>query len=268
MVNSFVLMKLGGSLITDKKRVGVARHAAIRRLAGEIAAIAGSPKAPRLLVGHGSGSFGHAAAAEGGLFPGTDARKKLDAIAETRRRASDLNVLVVAALFEAGARPISFAPSSFLHAEDGRVVGRFLEPVFSALDRGLLPVVYGDVVLDATRGATVVSTEAVFLIVAQEAARRGRAIARAIWLGETDGVHDGDGSTIGHMTATKAGKSARRVSGASGTDVTGGMALRLRTVSVLAKAGIASAIVDGRKPGALAKAVAGREAGGTRVDSR
>ena len=268
MSRPFVLVKLGGSLITDKKRAGVARHAAIRRLAREFAALTASSKAPRLLVGHGSGSFGHAAAARGGLLPGADARKKLDAVAETRRRASDLNRLVVAALIAEGARPFSFAPSSFLHAEDGRVTGRFLEPVFEALDRGLLPVVYGDVVLDATRGAIIVSTEALFLILAQEAARRKRTISRAVWLGETDGVDDGDGSTIAHMTASKAGRAARRVAGASGTDVTGGMALRLQAVSVLAKAGVASAIVDGRKPGALAKAVAGREAGGTRVGSR
>jgi isopentenyl phosphate kinase len=268
MARPIVLVKLGGSLITDKKRAGVARHAAIRRLAGEIAALAKSSKAPRLLIGHGSGSFGHAAAARGGLFPGTDATKKLDAIAETRRRASDLNRVMVAALIASGARPFAFAPSSFLHAEDGHVSGRFLEPVFTALERGLLPVIYGDVVLDASRGATVISTEALFLIVAKEAARRKRAIARVVWLGETDGVRDGDGSTIVRMTARKADKAARHVIGASGTDVTGGMALRLQAASALAKAGIASAIVDGRRPGALTKAVAGREAGGTRVDSR
>lgn len=268
MARPFVLVKLGGSLITDKKRAGVARHPAIRRLAGEIAALVARPRAPRLLVGHGSGSFGHAAAARGGLLPGADARKKLDAISETRRRASDLNRLVVAALIAEGARPFSFAPSSFLHAENGRVVGRFVEPIFEAMDRGLLPVVYGDVVLDAKRGAIIVSTEALFVILAQEAARRKRSISRAIWLGETDGVDDGAGSTIAHMTASKAHQAARRVSGASGTDVTGGMALRLKAVGVLAKAGVASAIVDGRKPGALAKAVVGRDAGGTRVGSR
>ena len=121
---------------------------------------------------------------------------------------------------------------------------------------------------DATRGAIIVSTEALFLILAQEAVRRSRAISRAVWLGETDGVDDGGGARISHMTASTAGRTSRRVSGASGPDVTGGMALRLQAVSVLAKAGVASAIVDGRKPGALAKAVAGRDAGGTRVGSR
>jgi isopentenyl phosphate kinase len=268
MAHSFVLVKLGGSLITDKKRPGVARLAAIRRLAREIATALKSPRGPRLLVGHGSGSFGHAAAAQGGLYPGANATKSMDAVVRTQRRAADLHQRVVAALMDAGARPFSFAPSSFLHAESGHVAGRFVDPVFDALERGLLPVVYGDVVLDRTRGAIILSTEALFVILAQEAARRNVPVARAVWLGETDGVAGEDGSTIARMTAGSAARAARRVTGASGTDVTGGMALRLRAVGVLAKAGIASAIVDGRKPGALARAIAGRGAGGTRVVSR
>jgi len=268
MARPFVLLKLGGSLITDKTRPGVARHAAIRRLAREIAAAARNPRVPRLLVGHGSGSYGHAAAADGGLTPGADATHRLDAIARTQRRAADLHRIVVAALANAGARPFSFAPSSFLSAANGRVTGFFVEPIFEALDRGLLPVVYGDVVLDRRRGAVIVSTEELFLVLAKEAARRSRPIARAVWLGETDGVRDDDGSTIARLSAAAALRIARRVMGASGVDVTGGMAIRLRAAGALAKAGVASAIVDGRKPGAIAVAIAGRETGGTRVDFR
>jgi len=268
MPRPFVLVKLGGSLITDKTRPGVARHAAIRRLARELAAAQRNPRAPRLLVGHGSGSYGHVAAADGGLTPGADATHRLDAIARTQRRAADLHRLVVAALGDAGARPFSFAPSSFLCATNGRVTGIFAEPVFEALARGLLPVVYGDVVLDRKRGAIVVSTEELFLVLAKEAARRKIPIARAVWLGETDGVHDGAGSTIARLSAGAASRVARRVAGASGVDVTGGMALRLRAAGILAKAGVASAIVDGRTSGAAAAAIAGRATGGTRVDLR
>jgi len=268
MARPFVLLKLGGSLITDKTRPGVARHAAIRRLAREIAAAARNPRVPRLLVGHGSGSYGHAAAADGGLTPGADATHRLDAIARTQRRAADLHRIVVAALSDAGARPFSFAPSSFLCAANGRVTGVFAEPLFEALERGLLPVVYGDVVLDRKRGAVIVSTEELFLVLAKEAARRKIRIARAVWLGETDGVRDGDGHTIARLLATAALRAARHVAGASGVDVTGGMALRLRAAGMLAKAGVASAIVDGRKPRAIAAAIAGRGTGGTRVDFR
>ena len=265
MPRPLVLLKLGGSLITDKTRPGVARHAAIRRLARELAAVARRPRAARLLVGHGSGSFGHQAAASGGLVPGADSRRSLDAIARTQRAAAELHRMVVAALADAGARPFSFAPSSFLHAANGRVTG-FFEPIFDALGRGLLPVVYGDVVLDTRRGAVVVSTEALFLILAKEAARRDHPVVRVVWLGETDGVRDRDGGTIPRLSAAEAKRESRRVTGASGVDVTGGMALRLLAAGTLAKAGVASAIVDGRRSGAIASAIAGRSQGGTRVD--
>ncbi len=265
MARPFVLVKLGGSLITDKTRPGVARHAAIRRIALELTAFALNPRAPRLLVGHGSGSFGHAAAASGGLTPGADASHRLAAIAHTQRRAAELHAIVLEQLADAGALPFSFAPSSFLSAANGRVNGVFAEPIFEALDRGLMPVVYGDVVLDRKRGAVIVSTEELFLILVKEAVRRRRPVGRAVWLGETDGVLDDHGGAIARMSKASALRTARGVAGASGVDVTGGMALRLRTAGALAQAGVRSAIVDGRKPGALAAAIAGRGAGGTQV---
>jgi len=268
MARGIVLLKLGGSLITDKTRPGVARPAMIRRLAKEIAAALRKSPGARVLVGHGSGSYGHAAASEGGLIRGADARRRRDAIAHTQLRAADLHRIVVAALADAGARPFSFAPSSFLHASGGRITGRFVEPIFAALTRGLLPVVYGDVVLDAKRGAVIVSTEELFVLIAKEAASRRIPVARAVWLGETDGVNDGDGAPIARLSSASALRTARRVNGASGLDVTGGMALRLRAAGALASTGVPSCIVDGRKPGTLAAAIAGVSPGGTRVDSR
>ncbi len=265
MARPIVLLKLGGSLITDKSRTGAARHAVIRRLARELAVAAANPRGPRLLVGHGSGSYGHAAAADGGLTRNADATRRLNGVSHTQRRAADLHRIVVAALADAGARPFSFAPSSFLYAVNGRVTGVFADPIFDALTHGLLPIVYGDVVLDRTRGAVIVSTEEVFGTIAKEAARRRVPIVRAVWLGETDGVRGVDGCTMAHLSATAALRVARRVTGASGVDVTGGMALRLRTTAALAKAGVPSLIIDGRERGSIAAAIAGRAPGGTRV---
>jgi isopentenyl phosphate kinase len=268
MARPVVFLKLGGSLITDKARPGVARHAVLRRLAREVAAIANGARGARVLLGHGSGSYGHPAAAGGGLTPGADARGRLDAISRTQHAAAGLHHLVIAALQDAGARPFSFAPSSFLSSSGGRVSGRFTGPIFSALNRGLLPVVYGDVVLDDARGAVVLSTEALFLLLAKEAAARRILVSRAVWLGETDGVHDSEGITIETLTPSQATRVARRVNGASGIDVTGGMALRLRAAGTLASAGVPSIIIDGRRAGALEQAVRGLFRRGTRVSSR
>ena len=285
MGGPIVLVKLGGSLITDKGRPGVARLEVIRRLAREVASLARRPGGPRLIVGHGSGSFGHAAAARSGLasatFDGTGrtsrsvkasakngSRPDPRSIAHTQRRAADLHAIVVAALEDAGARPFSLAPSSFMTCEGGRVAHVFADPVFAALDAGLVPVVYGDVVLDRSRGAVIVSTEEIFLALAREARTRRLTIRRAVWLGETDGVYDEEGSPVRRLSAAAAAKRAKAVSGASGVDVTGGMALRLRSTAALARRRVVSLIVDGRRRGALAAALNGHRSGGTMVEPR
>ena len=263
-----VLVKLGGSLITDKGRPGIARRTTIRRLAREIAALPRSNGAPRVVLGHGSGSFGHVAAAEGGLGSRTRHPARARGIAHTQHRAAELHAIVIEALDAAGAKPFSLAPSSFMTCSRGRVAKVFADPLFHALAAGLVPVVYGDVVLDRERGAVVVSTEEVFVALAREAARRGVLVARAVWLGETDGVFEAGGDTVGRLTAAGALRRSLRVSGAAGVDVTGGMALRLRSTAALARRSVPSFILDGRRPGSLAAAVAGRMNGGTRVLAR
>jgi isopentenyl phosphate kinase len=269
MAAPIVLVKLGGSLITDKARPGTARRTTIRRLAREIAALPKSGGAPRVVLGHGSGSFGHVAAVEGGLG-GSRGRKPARAvgIAHTQHRAAELHTIVVDALDLAGAKPFSLAPSSFMTCSSGRVAKVFADPLFHALDLGLVPVVYGDVVLDRERGAVVLSTEEVFVALAREATRRGVPVARAVWLGETDGVFEDGGDTVGRLTAAGALKRSLRVAGAAGVDVTGGIALRLRSTAALARRSVPSFILDGRRPGSLAAAVAGRMNGGTRVEAR
>jgi isopentenyl phosphate kinase len=61
-----LLLKLGGSLITDKLKVAHARLAVLERLAGEIGRARASMPQTSMVLGHGSGSFGHVVAARYG----------------------------------------------------------------------------------------------------------------------------------------------------------------------------------------------------------
>ena len=262
------LVKLGGSLITDKRRPGRARRSVIARLAGEIAASAAGLSSG-LIVGHGSGSFGHPEAARHGLRRGAgtglSGRGELAGVAETQARAAALHRLVVEALRAAGAAPFSLAPSSFMSASAGRPVGLALEPLLQALDGGLLPVTYGDVVLDRRQGATICSTETVFRSLVQALRRRGRVVARALWLGATEGVYDGRGELVEEVTAANLRRTLAAAGGAAGTDVTGGMRHRLETAAALARVGVDSWILDGRVPDRLTLTLAGKTVPGTHV---
>jgi isopentenyl phosphate kinase len=256
-----VLLKLGGSLITEKARpeTPTPRREVIARLAGEIAAAARDP-AFRLIVGHGSGSFGHVAARESGIAAGLRSPDQLPGAARTQERAAALHRLVIEALLAAGAAPFSLAPSSCLVAAAGRPVAFAAEPLLLALDAGLLPVLYGDVVTDREWGVSICSTENLFEILARTLIDDGRTVRRAVWLGETDGLYDQAGHTVPRLAAADFARTATATAAIgepSGTDVTGGMRHRVESSLALARLGIPSLLANGLTPGLLAAALAG-----------
>lgn len=230
-------------------------------MAGEIAG-----QGPfRLIVGHGSGSFGHVAARRFGIADGIRSADQLAGIPLTQQRAAALHRLIVEALSDAGALPYSIAPSSCLVSAGGRPASFAAEPLLLAFERGLLPVLYGDVVLDRERGISIASTEQVLETVARALLDRGWTIRRALWVGETDGLYDGQGRTIPRVSAADFEKAARAIGAPTGTDVTGGMRLRLETALALARMGVPSLLLNGLTPGALEKALRGEAVQGTEV---
>lgn len=270
MRDSLALLKLGGSLITDKTRPETARDGVIRRLARELVEVLGEPGAPRLVLGHGSGSFGHSAAARYGVHEGVQREpgtEDLRGVSHVQERAAALHARVLEALRTEGANPFSIAPSSALVAVAGRPTRVEAEPLVLALRAGLLPVVYGDVVMDRERGWSIASTEAVFLALVEELGRRGEIVARALWAGTTDGVLNEDGERLDEVRVDRAAPALAAAGAAAGTDVTGGMRHRLEAALELARRGIPSRVFDATVPGRLAAALRGEEVPGTRVVS-
>ena len=251
-----VLVKLGGSLITEKTDPrGAVRREVIARLASEIGSAA--PRmAERLVLGHGSGSFGHVAAREHGIAEGLRSPAQLSGISRTQERAAALHREVLEALAAAGLAPYSIAPSSCMVFSGGRPAELADEPLRLALGAGLLPVVYGDVVMDRGQGVAICSTERMLETLASRLSVR-----RVLWLGETDGVYGEDGRTLPRISSLE----GLRFASPAGTDVTGGMRHRVETALALAARGIRSAIFNGLTPGLLERALLGQSVPGTEI---
>lgn len=270
-----VLVKLGGSLITLKDRPDTPRPGVIDRLAREIAE-AWPNLEGGLILGHGSGSFGHAAAHDVGLLgDGASGRARLGSseglarmargAPHVQRKAAELHALVMAALRKVDLPAFSIAPSSGATASEARILSFQAQPFALALSGSLLPVTYGDVVMDRERGASILSTETVLAGLADSLPDHGWAVERAIWLGETDGIYDAEGVTVSRVSASLGERLRHSVGGSGATDVTGGMAHRLDTALALAARGVRSWIGDGTREGVLARALIGEEVGGTVV---
>ena len=264
VIPNLQFLKLGGSLITDKNTTSTVRPDVLARLAKEIAAVFAANPDMQLVLGHGSGSFGHKAAKKYGTHQGVHTSEAWRGYAEVWFQASALNRLVVEALQTAGLPAIAFPISAAAVTANGKVIAWNLAPLKNALEQGLLPVVYGDVVTDTELGGTILSTEDIF----QHLALQFKP-SRILLAGIEAGVWaDFPKCTqlIETITPDIAAQVSTAVGGSAATDVTGGMASKVTEMLALVAqiAGLEVTIFSGQEPGAVKDALLGGKMG-TRI---
>lgn len=259
---NLTFIKLGGSLITDKRDEDSFHAETMRRLAQEIAAALVEDGSLRLLLGHGSGSFGHMAASRYGTANGVHTDDEWRGFAEVATVAAELNYLVADNLAEVGLPVWRLQPSASAHCEDGILVELATEPARRALEHGLVPLVYGDVALDRVRGGTIISTEQILGYLAHRLP-----VKRIFLLGEVAGVFDSDGTLIPEITPDNIAQHRAALGGSAGTDVTGGMLTKVEGMLALAGAVVELTIriFDGREPDLLRQALMGKAHPGTLI---
>jgi isopentenyl phosphate kinase len=263
-VNDLVFLKLGGSLITEKSRAHTARLDTITRLVQEIAAARQANPDLRLLLGHGSGSFGHVAAHRYATRQGVRTPEQWRGFTEVWKAAAALDHLVVDALHAVGLPAVALPASAAVMAHDGQVSRWDIIPLASALGAGLLPVIYGDVIFDEVRGGTILSTEELFDYLAPRLEPQ-----RILLAGLEPGVwadYPACSQLVGEITPQNYAGIAASVSGSAATDVTGGMASKLSQALnlVIQHPGLEVLIFSGETPGTVQQALGGGVVG-TRI---
>jgi isopentenyl phosphate kinase len=243
-------LKLGGSLITDKTRAYTARHETIARLAGEVRCALDAARDLRLLIGHGSGSFGHWAARPHGTRQGVKTPAQWRGYAEVAAAAARLNRIVTDAFLDAGVPVLSVQPSASARCHDGALKYLDTRPIHAALAQGLVPLVYGDVAFDDVRGGTIISTEDIFLFLAEDLRP-----ARILLLGEVAGVLGPDGAVIPRITPASFPTLQAALAGSEAVDVTGGMADKVARMVELVRhhPETGAHILTGLEPGLLTR---------------
>jgi isopentenyl phosphate kinase len=221
-------IKLGGSLITDKRVENSFRAETAARIAAEIQTALVQDETLQLLIGHGSGSFGHVAAKQHGTMQGVHNREQWKGFAHVARVASELSYLMTKSLENAGVPVMRFQPSASAIADDGWITSMSVEPIRRALEHELVPLVHGDVAFDNKRGGTIISTETIFFYLA-----RHLPVQCILLLGEVEGVFDSKGAVIPTITPQTLPDVERALGGSAGTDVTGGMETKVREMVAL-----------------------------------
>src|SRR5574341_1571624 len=218
-------LKLGGSLITDKAIPERAHDEVITRIGGEISGVLDEKPKLRLVIGHGSGSFGHVAANRYQTHLGVEGHEAWKGFVHVAVAAARLNHNVLEALHGAGIPVFRVQPSASVRCENGRIMYLHVEAIERALSAGLVPLVHGDVAFDDLRGGTIVNTEDIFAYLAPLLQPNHILLA-----GEVEGVYDGAGQVIQHITPETFAAFRSEIGGSVETDVTGGMASKVASM--------------------------------------
>lgn len=207
-----VVLKLGGSVITEKDQVEEIDAAAISRAVRVIA----NDSNESLVVVHGAGSFGHYYANQYGLSSSkgsTDAGGVWEVHDSMRR----LNDRLVQAFHDVGVSALPVRPLSVGARSRSDSLSFPLVSVRGMLEEGFLPVLHGDVIVHESRGATIISGDTVVGYAA-----RALGASRVGLCTRVPGVLDGDGQVVSRIESLA--QVREFIGDSEDTDVTGGMA--------------------------------------------
>ncbi len=224
-------LKLGGSLITEKTMVKAARLDTIQRLALEIGDARRSNPDIKLIIGHGSGSFGHHVAQQYQTNKGVKSPDDWVGFLEVWQAARELHEICMQLFKDANLPVISFSPSASAICEDGALIEMAVTPIALSVEHGLIPVVHGDVAFDRMRGGTIISTEQVFRFLATILPP-----SRVLLAGREDGVYAQPAQKSRVIpTLTSSDLETLDLAQTEGADVTGGMSSKVAEAMKIAK---------------------------------
>jgi isopentenyl phosphate kinase len=254
-----VVVKLGGSAITDKSRTSTPRLEVIHNAIKEIASFSG----PLVLL-HGGGSFAHPFVSTAALKNGFRQKSQLASVSEIELNLDQLTRIIGVGLLLRHRPFVPLAPMSFMTLRRGRVGRSFLDPITAALRLGLIPLIHGDIAFDELRGCGIVSADRIASLLGQKIGT-----SRALFGSDVDGLYDGNPKTsskaeiiaeVNRSNYTRVLKSLKPSKG----DATGGMRGKALEALWLAKHGCESYVFNLTKPGNLRTLLRGSSSVGTR----
>jgi len=192
-----VVAKIGGSACTQKAKFETLNEKALNDVARQIGT-AVLKDSQKVAVVHGAGSFGHKQAREYGVSKGADGaggggpglmpERLREGFAKTRLSVTTLNKHVISSLLEAGLPAVTISPCPFVglsgkKLQNSRLPQSTTQGVFGLLQRGLVPVVHGDAVLDEAQGCAILSGDIWMVELCRELNAK-----RAVFVTDVDGV--------------------------------------------------------------------------------
>jgi isopentenyl phosphate kinase len=233
-----ILLKIGGSILTDKRKECTIVPEKLTMIAKQIA----DSDVKELILIHGAGSFGHPQALKH-LQRGFNA----NGIWITHKTVSQLNSVLIEELQAYGIGALPVHPLNCSISNSGMIEHFDLNPLKMMLENNIVPVIHGDVVLDKYIKFSVLSGDQIIAHLARELKPHKVGVGTNV-----DGVLY-KGNTLRYLHPADFDRLKQEIKGSDSTDVTGGMLKKVTELVELANFGISSQIFNANVAGNITK---------------
>lgn len=259
------LIKLGGSLITDKAKLDTLRPEIVHQVARELTDVIQLREDLRIILFNGNGSIGHPIAKKYKIPQGFDGTNALG-FCLLQQTTNQLNRIIVNALLEHDVPAIGFQPSTLFWAENLSYHHLNLNIFEQIIEKAIVPVLYGDGIIDQDQGFNIISSDHLLILIAQYLADKGRyVIDKVVNLGDYKGVLNDQGEVIEEINNRNYYSLKHCIKESEHLDISGGMASKINALLELARLGHDSWIMDGGKKNNLKNLLLNNQAVGTKI---
>ena len=241
-----ILIKLGGSIVTNKEKPLSARRKTIDNLVKILKKI----NEPMIIV-HGGGSYGHYWSVK---FDMHTKEKKYDlrGVAVVKNSMIELNKIILDSLLKNRLNPYCLPPTDFMSGN--KPILKKVKEIEKIAKSGLIPVTYGDALWYGQKKTYILSGDKIMTHLAKILKPR-----LSIFVLNEDGLY----SNLKSKKLIYELRDERPLISNNKMDVTGGMTRKVEEASKISKMGMNVFFVNGNKPERIVKAVKNKKFEGT-----
>lgn len=187
MKRKLTVIKLGGSILTDKSTPYTANDEKITSIAKELKECMDSGLIEDLIIVHGVGSFGHVPVLKHKLHLGFQSPNQLIAMSQTQHEMNEFRLRLTEKMIENGIPVNLLHPSSFCTSEKMKITVSFLNAVRGYFSIGMIPLMGGDMLYDSKMGFSVGGGDQLMVLLAKQLSADN-----VLFVSDVDGVYDSD----------------------------------------------------------------------------
>ncbi|MFX1418931.1 MAG: type 2 isopentenyl-diphosphate Delta-isomerase [Promethearchaeota archaeon] len=247
-----ILLKLGGSLLTDKNKPLSLREEILDNCLNQII-----ESKKLLILIHGGGSFGHPIAKKYQISLGLNEsiEDQIVGLSKTHEAMNKFNSIIINKLLDKGCPAISIQPSSIFIQDFNEIIIKSIDVIEKLLDLGVVPVLYGDILLSKDYSFSILSGDHIILQLCEKI--RNFKISKVIFAIEKDGIfiiENGNAKLAFKLTPNDL-ETIKLANLDQKIDVTGGIKGKLEKIEKIVNLNIPVQVINGIKNKNILKAL-------------